>query len=357
MKKVWAIAGLIVGLASAGSVQAQVDLSQLDKDMKGPRSQVLVLGSAHLSQMGKDFRKESLAPLIDRLVAFKPDIITVESISGEQCEMVARYPTVYSETDVDQYCISTDEAKVATGLDVPAAIAAVRKTLADWPETPTPAQRRHLAALFMAFGENESALVQWLQLPESERHAGESLNDSLVAKLNRRATQNNEGTSIGVRVATRLGLQQLYSIDDHTGDNITGVDGPVLGKALQQAWDASPNAKALKPIQAREDELTKAGDMLGLYRYMNRPEVQRARINSDAAAALGDTSPQHYGQMYVSAWETRNLRMVSNIRATLRDRPGARVLSIVGAMHKPWFDNLLGMMQGVEIVDAEQVLK
>ena len=37
--------------------------------------------------------------------------------------------------------------------------------------------------------------------------------------------------------------------------------------------------------------------------------------------------------------------------------PGRRVLNIVGASHKPWFDALLGMTQGVEMVDAEQVLR
>jgi hypothetical protein len=38
----------------------------------------------------------------------------------------------------------------ATGLDVPAAIAEVDKTLKAWPARPTPAQRRRLAALFLA---------------------------------------------------------------------------------------------------------------------------------------------------------------------------------------------------------------
>jgi hypothetical protein len=32
------------------------------------------------------------------------------------------------------------------------------------------------------------------------------------------------------------------------------------------------------------------------------------------------------------------------------------VLCIVGASHKPWFDGLLGQMQGVDVVDVEKVL-
>lgn len=49
--------------------------------------------------------------------------------------------------------------------------------------------------------------------------------------------------------------------------------------------------------------------------------------------------------------------MVANIQQTFRERPGVRVLSVVGASHKPWFDQWLGQMQGVDIVDAEQALR
>ena len=52
-----------------------------------------------------------------------------------------------------------------------------------------------------------------------------------------------------------------------------------------------------------------------------------------------------------------SLAIAANVHAAFRERPGARVLSIVGSSHKPWFDGLLGQMQGVDVVDAEQVLK
>ena len=74
-------------------------------------------------------------------------------------------------------------------------------------------------------------------------------------------------------------------------------------------------------------------------------------------AATREPSPQHYGRIYVAGWEARNLRMVANIRVAFRERPGARVLAIVGSSHKPWFDGLLAQMQGVDIVDVEKVLE
>ncbi len=88
-----------------------------------------------------------------------------------------------------------------------------------------------------------------------------------------------------------------------------------------------------------------------------RPEILRTTIDADFDANLRDASPQYYGRIYVAGWQTRNLRMVANVRAAFRESPGARVLSIVGSSHKPWFAGLLGRMQGVQVVDAEKALK
>lgn len=355
MRKALVTWGLLLGMAGSAAAATPADLSTLDKDMLGPTSQVLVLGSVHLSQMPDGFKQDSLDPVIDRLAAFKPDVITIEAISGEQCDLVARHPTIYGSEGSWPYCRKTDAAKAATGLDVPTAIGEVRKTLKAWPAAPTPTQRRHLAALFMAANDSASALVQWLQLPQAERRPGDGLDTVLVAMLEKSMRGNNENTLIAARLAARLGLQRVYAVDDHTGDNVDVSDSDGFGKAVQEAWGkAAPKAQ---PIRDREAELIKAGDMLGLYRYINRPEVMRIAMESDFAAALRDPSPQRYGQLYVAGWEIRNQRMVANIRETFRERPGARVLSIVGSMHKPWFDTLLGQMLGVEIVDVQRVLK
>jgi hypothetical protein len=68
-------------------------------------------------------------------------------------------------------------------------------------------------------------------------------------------------------------------------------------------------------------------------------------------------SPEQYGRVYLAWWETRNLRMVSNIRAAFGNHPGARVLNVVGSSHKPYYDAYLAMMSDVTLVDAEDILK
>lgn len=341
-----------LALAIPALAQAQIDLTTLDRDMAGPRTQVLVLGSVHLSELPKDFDPKSLDPLLDRLAQFKPEIITIEAIGGEQCDLAARHPSVYGP----DYCAANDAAKAATGRDIPAAIADIDKTLADWPAQPTPAQRRRLAALFLAASERASAYVQWLQLPQAERRAGDGLDAALVTLLQQIATRNNENYQIAARLAARLGLQRVYPVDDHTGDNSRIADVKAFGESVQQAWESGRSEK-INVMEKREKSLSQARDLLPLYRYLNRPENLWLRADINAGATMRAASPQHYPQIWVSGWEIRNLRMVANIQQTFRERPGVRVLTIVGASHKPWFDSWLAQMQGVEIVDTEQALK
>ncbi|MCM5547150.1 DUF5694 domain-containing protein, partial [Xanthomonas hortorum] len=252
------------------------------------------------------------------------------------------------------YCPNVDDAARATGLDVPTAIGQVRAALDTWPSTPTPAQRRHLAALFLASGDPSSALVQWLQLAQAQQRTGDGLDAALVARLRTAAHRQDETSQISARLAARLGLQRVYPADDHTGDNMHVDDPAAYGKAVQAAWEkAAPRARMMLD---RKKQLAQEGKLLELYRAINLPANQQLAIEVDFRAALSENSPQHYGYRYVSGWEIRNLRMVSNVRASFADHPGARVLAVVGATHKPWFDNFLGQLQGVDIVDAAQVL-
>lgn len=344
----WA-AGLLVALPLAA--QAQIDLTALDRDMAGPRAQVLVLGTIHLNGMPASFDPAALNGVIDRLAAFRPEIITIEDEPGDECDLAARQPAKYGP----DYCPSTAAAQAATGLDIPGALQEVAKTLKAWPPEPSPAQRRRLAALFLASSDPASAYVQWLQLPAGERRAGDSLDAALVQELVRLGTRNDESYQLAARLAARLGLQRVHPVDNHTGDLIDVPDTKAFVREIEAAWaQATP---AWKAFQERGAALEKGRDLLPLYRHLNTPESARLHAETNVVPAMRAKSVQGYPQIWVAGWEIRNLRMVANIRETFRERPGARVLTIVGASHKPWFDAWLGQLQGVDIVDAAAVLK
>jgi hypothetical protein len=65
------IAGIIFAFATVAQADA-FDPRDHKAAIAGSPSQVLVLGSPHLSGMPVSFRAELLEPLLDRLAAFKP---------------------------------------------------------------------------------------------------------------------------------------------------------------------------------------------------------------------------------------------------------------------------------------------
>ena len=321
----------------------------------GPPTQVLTVGSTHLGQIKVVVTPEMLAPLLDRLGAFKPDIITHEGRTGEQCEVLKRYAARYPGM-FDTYCFDAAEAEKATGLTVPAAMEQIEKTLATWPAQPSATQRRQLASYFLAANDRPSARVQWLQLPEAERKTGDGIDEALLKIVARAGAKPNETYDVAVALAARLGLNRVYAVDDHTADSIDGLAGAGLETFLKGFWGTVKSPIADEAT--RLEEAMKTGpDVLSYYRFINRPATQRVYISIDFKAAMNVPSPENYGRMYHAWNETRNLRMVSNIRAAFGNKPGARVLNIVGASHKPYYDAYMNMMPDVKLVDTEVILK
>lgn len=346
----------VAGVAAAQTYRPDFDPSRLKGPRVGTSNTVVVLGSPHLSQLPAAFKPEHAAPLVDALARWRPEAIGVEALSGAQCDDLRRYPERYAET-VKSYCWDPAPARAATGLDVPAATAESERLLAAWPAAPSPAQRRRLAAVFLAGGEQPSALVQWLRLPAAERRAGDGLDDALTARLAKLAVSRNEDYAVAAPLAARTGLERLYAIDDHSADTAGPPDDQAYGAAISKAWDNPATAERKRAGAALEARLGRPGSLLALYRACNAPGQGALTFRSDFGAALEEPSPQRFGRGYVGYWETRNLRMASNIRAALAQRPGSRMLVIVGASHKAYLEAYLDQMHDVRLVDAETFLK
>ena len=352
----WSImlGALALGAASTGPAIA-FDPRDHKAAIAGAPSKVLVLATPHLSGMPASLRPEHLDPLLDRLATFEPEVITVEALSGQDCGLLEDHPALFGSA-YDDYCLGTSEAQKATGLSVPAALAEIKKSMAAWPASPTPRDRRRLASLFLAANDRASAQVQWLRLDPAERRAGDGLDADLVKILERRGGKLNENYTIAARLAARLGLDRVYSVDDHSADAIVADAGESFGAALTQLRQSEAAKANRADFESRIKALSDPESVLDYYRHINSPAHQRAVVASDFGAAGRQETPQLYGRQYVAWWETRNLRMVANIRASFGNRPGTRVLTIVGASHKPYFEAYLDLMHDVKLVDAEKIL-
>lgn len=345
--------------AGAGESAGVFDPSKLKGPAKRAPNEVMVLGTAHLAQLPATFQPAALASLKERLLAWKPRIIAIEALSGTQCAFLRQYPHRYKDT-VESYCRwDPAPARAATGLDVAGATAEIDRMLASWPTAPSPSQRRRLAALFLAGGEPVSALVQWLRLPESERHAGDGLDDTLVAALNQRSGgrgARGEDTLIAAPLAAALGLERVYGMDDHTAD-APDADPKASGAAIMKAWDNPATAERTRMSDRLGPGLGDPEGVLALYRAFNDPSYARLIYEGDFGAALEENSPQQFGRGYVAYWETRNQRMASNIREAIGNHPGSRTLVIVGVSHKWYLEAYLNQMHDVRIVPTGPLLR
>ncbi|SEJ06561.1 hypothetical protein SAMN05428950_1011015 [Sphingomonas sp. OV641] len=357
----WLAAGLagLVGAAAFGGTAGASALAQgwdprAHRTFAGPSSQVLVLGTPHLSGLPDTFRPEQLAPLLDRLAAWQPQIITIEALSGPQCDHLRRYAALHANAAED-YCPDVAAEQKALGLDMAGATIAVETMLKGWPAHPDAAQRRRLAALFLASGDPASAYVQWLRLTPAERRTGDGLDAAMVTRLEKAGARQNENVLIAATLAARLGLERVYPTDDHSADD-DASDDPAFGPAVNGAWQNAATEQRKASAAALEAKLGTTDGLLALYRYHNDPSTAQIAFDSDWGAALKEPSAGRFGRRYVGWWETRNLRMVANIRAVLQRQPGARLLTIVGSSHKPYFDAYLRMLHDVQVVDTAALL-
>ena len=325
------------------------------KLQRGQANELLVLGTPHLSQLPKSFDPVNLSALLDRLAGWQPQVVAIEALSGVQCAALRSYPERYEDT-IKSYCWDPAPAKAATGLDVPAGIAQAEWMLTAWPAAPSPAQRRKLASLFLAAGEPASAIVQWLRLPADERRAGDGLDDRLVELLNALQQKRNEDYLIAAPLAARVGLERVHAMDDHTSDAPV-ADGKAYGAAVMKAWDNKYTAERKRASDELQTRLNTPVGVLAMYRAYNAPGSAELAFHSDFGAALEEPSPQHFGRDYVASWETRNLRMASNIRETMGARPGIRVLVIVGASHKGYLEAYLDQMHDLRLIDTNKILR
>jgi len=344
---------LLVGIFCVLGFHSPMFAAEPVKLSRGQINQVMVLGTPHLSQLPKSFDPANMAPLRERLLSWKPQAIAIEEISGLQCAYMRAYPQRYADS-AKMYCPDTSAAQAATGLDVIEATAQASQLLNTWPASPSAAQRRKLASLFLAAGERASATVQWQRLPVEERHAGDGLTQELATRLDSLAQRRDETYLIAVPLAVKSGLERLQPMDDHTSDTVP-ADEKGYGAAIMAAWNNPSGAELNQRNAALISRLETPAQVVDMYRAHNQSSNAGLIFNADFGAALEEPSPQHFGRDYVASWETRNLRMASNIRETMSPA-GIRILVIVGTAHKAYLENYLNQMHDVRVVSTDSVL-
>ena len=353
MKSLFGLLAITITLASCSNDNS-LDFSGVDSALTVQPTQVMVLGTSHLTNYSDDISLDELEPLLNRLEAYAPDVITIEASSGMTCNRARVYEREHIGYG-DYYCFDGSPFREESGLSVQEGSFQARKALLEWPESPNASQRRALAAAFIASEEPESALVQWFQLDSSDRVSGEGLGPKSMAMLERRSQSINEIRSIAARLAARRGLERVYYADDHGSFLSAAGEDEAWGARLSELWPSEGDSCKTQG-ESVTAKLT-GGDIIGAYREQNSVNWQRKKMDCDFKRTMNDAQSGQYGRKYTMGWQARNLRMVSVIMSAASTEPGGRVLSIVGASHKPYFEAYLDQMHDVEVVKTDELLK
>jgi hypothetical protein len=161
---------------------------------------------------------------------------------------------------------------------------------------------------------------------------------------------------VAAEVAARVGLERIVPVDDHTSDIIPLDRDPAFGPWQKARFEAMHDRDPTPSLHVLEKAIHDGPGLLAYVRALNAPHAFDAQIQGDFGGALADPHPKRFGRGYEGWWETRNLRMIANVREAIALHPGARVLNVVGASHKPWYDQWSRQMADVEVVDTREVL-
>jgi hypothetical protein len=330
----------------------------------GFQSQVLVLGTLHLSGQGGRLEPGHLASLLDLLERFEPTRIAVESLTANEvallAELEAEDPAAAQVLDMFARAPLTAGRTMQgeLGVDRAAADRLARAALEYGGSSLTEGQRLALVGWFLAAYELNSAVLQWSYLSPERRGHYQTLPAEIRDLLDRRLESANEVVTLAAALARRLGLQRLYSVDSQ-------YDGVRTLSATPEALEAlfsDPGRSELRDREwaARADSVKDAefgaGDLLPLYRWMNSQEYQRGDLTQWSWLFEG-RHPDGLDRFRYAMWELRNIRQATHIMDVAASGRPERVLVVVGASHKAHLDRLLGAhlsVRTVQLADLEE---
>lgn len=324
------------------------------------RTQVLVLGTAHLSQVEGCLASTALDAVIARLSAWRPDVIAVEALPSPVIEALEQRDDPFGTELREGFARRSLDAGQIAGAALHMTSAESHRELVQRIGAPAPsaAERVHLALLLAAGHEYPSAVLQWSYLSDAER-AGAVLPDELRTRFEASRTAANELYRIAVPLARRLGLQQLALVDDFAGEEAYAARGEQFRREVEASAEVSKvsDAPLYKEQKARLSTACRdPQQMLAFYRWINEHTYGKADVETQWGVWFRTHFPSRLDRARYAGWEARNLAITANIRKESSLFAGKRVLVIYGAGHKPFLDAYLAQMLDVRVVQPASVL-
>ncbi|WP_149193121.1 DUF5694 domain-containing protein [Luteimonas suaedae] len=323
------------------------------------QSEVLVLGFWHTAAF-KEMEPRHLESTLERLDRYAPTQIAVESLPPDEIALLLEQR---DHSEAARWVLDTFGKRIVEngapmqkhlGTDRATAAGRMEALLAEaGPEMAADA-RTELVGQMLAAYEYDSAVLQWSYLnPEQRQAAG--LPETVRTALDEELQSKRENVIVALELARRHGLQRIHPIDSQyevirTLGFPQDVIDDVFANPAQAVWREGPQ---MQRVFALPERALEAGDLLGLVREVNSPDVLEVDAGQWRSWLTMD-HPSGLDRFRYAMWEQRNLRMASAILDAAASTQPERVLVVVGFSHKAYLDRELATKLSLKLRQFEE---
>ncbi len=322
-------------------------------------ARLLILGSAHLSQMDS-FERRLIEDVVERLVAYKPDMMGVELAPGWTVHMMLQEPEKHRDTLNTYGYLHVSLGQLAQ-LHLGKDWAAINATFEnhDGVCARTPATEECVLEALAAY-DPLSGYLRWSYMDADAKLKFAETNRVIAERLERLHTANNESVVIAAAVARRLGHHRLYPVDDHMEKGPQGILLDQIGEGLQPILDFWAASTPLKQTYRKQYEQAlssskEKGSYVPFYLWLNDPNY--ARLDYASQFEQMDTGEVgESGKIFRRYWDSRGLRMASHITDHFARKPNAKMVYVVGAAHVGPLREQLSYSRWLKLDSVDDVL-
>jgi len=347
---------LIAVLLSPNMVYAKQPIQDVKEKVK-LTTDVMVLATTHLRSTKTPLDSESLTPIISKLQMYSPTAIAIEALRpADIISMINgadEYKSVLSQFVGDSFLSLANKEQKSLALTPNQAITKMNVLVSSTSKVNE--QREQIIRLAVAAYDKNTALLHWQYLTETS--TATKLSSALQLYLKDLSSQNNEVNQIAISLAIKSGVNRLYPIDDHLDKDLY----PEVIEDLMPFFKKSASISELrkseyfsKPMKLQE-QAVKTGNWLALYSWINSETYKEQVINDEWRLFIDKDLPVKPSLARIALWEVRNLNMVSNIMRVVSKNIGGKIVIVVGANHKVFFDDYLSRMVGLNLVQFNNI--
>jgi hypothetical protein len=348
----------VFGLLAISNANANADTPIQDLKLATKiQTEVMILGTTHLRAIKAPFDENALAPIVSRLTKFQPSAIAIESLrSADILAMihgVDEYNSVLTQFVGDDFLELAKSIQEELALTAGQAISKLNTLLST--NDISDEERLNIIQVAIAAYDKSTALLHWSYLENDIKTTALPVN--LQQYFKTKASNNNETNLISIPLAKKLQLNRLFSIDDH-------LDKDLYPKIISEIRPSMKKSKYVSELRSSDyvkkpqmlmSQAQKTNNWLPLFNWVNSTEYTEQVINTEWRLFIDKDMEIKPGLSRVALWEVRNLNMVSNIMRVVSNNIGGKVIVIVGANHKVFFEDYLSRMVGVKIIQFNEL--